>query len=105
MECRTNDTRTQSVLSTVNNQITYRVRDGRAGVHPSARRHLPFAGGGVRVLEDGDCGCAASSSAKTAARWSRIAPPSIVATTKTPVRSPVLLAKAPNSIRRLFGAE
>ena len=23
MECRTNDTRTQSVLSTVNNQITY----------------------------------------------------------------------------------
>ena len=54
MECRTNDTRTQSVLSTVNNGITYScVMAERAFTRAlGATCHSPVAA--FCVLEDGD---------------------------------------------------
>jgi hydroxymethylbilane synthase len=105
MECRTNDTRTQSVLTTVNNQITYdcvmaeRVftRALGASCHSPVAAFCAFEDGDLRLRgqlfsEDGsemveervvfDCG--------------DIGPPEQLA------RS--LVAKAPESIRRLFGA-
>ena len=107
IECRTNDTRTQSVLTTVNNQITYAC--------VMAERAFTRALGGTCaspvaafcVLEDGDLQDARRScSARTAARWSRSARCSIAAITRRPERSrDALLAKAPESIRRLFAAQ
>lgn len=105
MECRTNDTRTQSVLTTVNNQITFdcvmaeRVftRALGASCHSPVAAFCAFEDGDLRLRgqlfnEDGsemvedrvvfDCG--------------DNGPPEQLA------RS--LLAKAPESIRRLFGA-
>jgi len=105
MECRTNDTRTQSVLTTVNNQITYdcvmaeRVFTRALGAtcHSPVAAFCAFEDGDLRLRgqlfsEDGsemveervvfDCG--------------DNGPPEQLA------RS--LLAKAPESIRRLFGA-
>jgi hydroxymethylbilane synthase len=54
MECRTNDTRTQSVLTSVNNQITYNcVMAERAFARAHGGTcHTPVAA--FCVLEDGD---------------------------------------------------
>jgi hydroxymethylbilane synthase len=105
MECRTNDTRTQSVLSTVSNAITYHcVMAERAftralggSCHSPVAAFCAFEDGDLRMRaqlfsEDGsemieeralfDCGDNAS--------------PEQLAQT--------MLAKAPESIRRLFGA-
>ena len=47
MECRTNDTRTQSVLTTVNNQITYDCVMAERAFTRALGAHLPFAGRGL----------------------------------------------------------
>ncbi|MEA3079579.1 MAG: hydroxymethylbilane synthase [Sphingomonadales bacterium] len=105
MECRTNDTRTQSVLSTVSNGITYNCVIGEraftralgATCHSPVAAFCAFEDGDLRLRaqlfsEDGvdmvegramfDCGEDAPAEALA--------------------RS--LLAEAPESIRRLFGA-
>jgi hydroxymethylbilane synthase len=105
MECRTNDTRCQSVLTTVNNQITYDcvmaerafTRALGATCHSPVAAFCAFEDGDLRLRgqlfsEDGsemveertvfDCGDAG--------------PPEQLAHS--------LLAKAPESIRRLLGA-
>ena len=105
MECRTNDTRTQSVLSTVNNGITYScVMAERAFTRAlGGSCHSPVAA--FCVLEDGDLRMRAQlfSEDGTEMVEERVVfdcddtgPPEALA------RS--LLAVAPDSIRRLFGA-
>ena len=105
MECRTNDTRTQSVLSTVSNSITYHcVMAERAFTRAlGATCHSPVAA--FCVLEDGDLRMrgqlfSADGSEMVEDRavfdWGDFGSPEQLA------RS--LLAKAPESIRRLFGA-
>lgn len=105
MECRTNDTRTQSVLSTVNNQITYHcVMAERAFVRAlGGTCHSPVAA--FCVLEDGDLrmrGQLFSEDGsemvgdRTVFDCDQYGPPEELA------RS--LLGRAPETIRRLFGA-
>lgn len=105
MECRTNDTRTQSVLSTVNNQITYHcVMAERAFVRAlGGTCHSPVAA--FCVLEDGDLrmrGQLFSEDGsemvedRTVFDCDQCGPPEELA------RS--LLGRAPETIRRLFGA-
>ena len=105
MECRTNDTRCQSVLSTVNNGITYdcvmaeRVFSRALG----GTCHSPVAA--FCVLEDGDLRMRAQLFSEDGSEMvenraifdcdDREAPEELA-------RS--LLASAPDSIRRLFGA-
>ncbi len=105
MECRTNDTRTQSVLSTVNNQITYHcVMAERAFVRAlGGTCHSPVAA--FCVLEDGDLrmrGQLFSEDGsemvedRTVFDCDQYGPPEELAR--------LLLGRAPESIRRLFGA-
>ena len=105
VECRTNDTRTQSVLTTVSNQITYScVMAERAFTRAlGATCHSPVAA--FCVLEDGDLRMRAQLFSedgrdmvedRTLFDCDDSKPPEALA------RS--LLASAPESIRRLFGA-
>jgi hydroxymethylbilane synthase len=105
MECRTNDTRTQSVLSTVNNQITYNcVMAERAFVRAlGGNCHSPVAA--FCVLEDGDLRMRGQLFSEDGSEMvedrtifdcDEYGPPEQLA------RS--LLGRAPESIRRLFGA-
>jgi hydroxymethylbilane synthase len=105
VECRTNDTRTQSVLTTVNNQITYDcVMAERAFTRAlGATCHSPVAA--FCAFEDGDLrlrGQLFSEDGRDMVEERVVfdcgdnGPPEQLA--------PSLLAKAPNSIRRLFGA-
>jgi hydroxymethylbilane synthase len=105
MECRTNDTRTQSVLSTVNNGITFNcVMAERAFCRAlGGSCHSPVAA--FCVLEDGDLRMRAQLFSEDGSDMvedravfdcDESGPPEALA------RS--LLAAAPESIRRLFGA-
>jgi hydroxymethylbilane synthase len=105
VECRTNDTRTQSVLTTVNNQITYDcVMAERAFTRAlGATCHSPVAA--FCAFEDGDLrlrGQLFSEDGKDMIEERVVfdcgdnGPPEQLAHS--------LLAKAPESIRRLFGA-
>jgi len=105
MECQTNDTRTQSVLSTVNNQITYNcVMAERAFVRAlGGTCHSPVAA--FCVLEDGDLRMRGQLFSEDGSEFvedrvvfdcDEFEPPEQLA------RS--LLERAPESIRRLFGA-
>jgi hydroxymethylbilane synthase len=104
MECRTNDTRTQSVLTTVNNQITFDcVRAERAFTRAlGASCHSPVAA--FCAFEDGDLrlrGQLFSEDGRDLVEERVVfdcgedGPPQELA------RS--LLAKAPESVRRHFG--
>jgi hydroxymethylbilane synthase len=105
MECRTNDTRTQSVLSTVNNGITYNcVMAERAFSRAlGGSCHSPVAA--FCVLEDGDLRMRAQLFSEDGRDMvedravfdcDESGPPEALAR--------ALLAAAPDSIRRLFGA-
>lgn len=105
IECRTNDTQTQSVLTSVNNQITFScVMAERAFTRAlGATCHSPVAA--FCVLEDGDLrmrGQLLSEDGKEMVEDRAIfdcgddGPPEALA------RS--LLERAPDAIRRLFGA-
>jgi hydroxymethylbilane synthase len=105
MECRTNDTRTQSVLSTVNNEITYNcVMAERAFSRAlGGTCHSPVAG--FCVLEDGDLRMRAQLFSEDGSELVEDRAVFDCDDRETPeelARS--LLAKAPDSIRRLFGA-
>jgi hydroxymethylbilane synthase len=105
MECRTNDTRTQSVLSTVNNGITYScVMAERAFSRAlGGSCHSPVAA--FCVLEDGDLRMRAqlfSEDGSEMVEARAVFDCDDYGPAEELARS--LLAKAPESIRKLFGA-
>jgi hydroxymethylbilane synthase len=105
MECRTNDTRTQSVLSTVSNDITYNcVMAERAFTRAlGATCHSPVAA--FCVLEDGDLRMRGQLFSEDGSDMVEDRAAFDCGDCKSPealARS--LLEKAPDSIRRLFGA-
>ncbi|HEX4800662.1 MAG TPA: hydroxymethylbilane synthase [Sphingomicrobium sp.] len=106
VECRTNDTRTQSVLSTINNQITYDcVAAERAFTRAlGAACASPVAA--FCVLEDGDLRMRAqlfSADGKDLVEQRAVFD---CGDTKSPAAlAREMLAKAPDSIRSLFATE
>src|SRR5437763_13102971 len=100
MECRTNDTRTQSVLSTVNNQITYScVMAERAFTRAlGATCASPVAA--FCVLEDGDLRMRAQLFSEDGSEMIEDRAVFDCGDTKTPAKlAEELLARAPESIR------
>jgi hydroxymethylbilane synthase len=104
IECRTDDTRTQSVLSTVSNQITYDcVMAERAFTRAlGAQCASPVAA--FCVLEDGDLRMRAQLFSEDGSEM--VEDRAVFDCGETKVAEKLakdLLAKAPESIRRLFG--
>jgi hydroxymethylbilane synthase len=105
MECRTNDTHTQSVLSTVNNGITFNcVMAERAFTRAlGATCHSPVAA--FCVLEDGDLRMRAQLFSEDGSEMVEERAVFDCGDSKSPeALARRLLAAAPESIRRLFGA-
>jgi hydroxymethylbilane synthase len=105
MECRTNDTETQSILSTVNNQITYAcVMAERAFTRAlGASCSSPVAA--FAVLEDGDLRMKAQLFSEDGSEMVEDRAVFDCGDTKIPEQlARDMLAKAPPSIRRLFEA-
>jgi hydroxymethylbilane synthase len=105
MECRTNDTRTQSVLTSVNNQITYDcVMAERAFTRAlGATCHSPVAA--FCVLEDGDLRMRAQLFSEDGAEMVEDRAVFDCGDNKSPeALAQRLLEAAPESIRSLFGA-
>jgi hydroxymethylbilane synthase len=103
IECRTNDTETQSVLSTVNNQITYAsVMAERAFTRAlGATCASPVAA--FAVLEDGDLRMRAQLFSEDGGEMVEDRAVFECGDHKTPEKlARDMLAKAPPSIRRLF---
>ncbi len=105
MECRTNDTRTQSVLSTVSNEITYNcVMAERAFTRAlGATCHSPVAA--FCVLEDGDLRMRAqlfSEDGSEVVEQRAVFDCDELRSCEELARS--MLAAAPESVRRLFEA-
>jgi hydroxymethylbilane synthase len=106
MECRTNDTRTQSVLTTVNNQITYScVMAERAFTRAlGATCASPVAA--FCVLEDGDLRMRAQLFSEDGRDMVEERAMFECDDEQTPAElAREMLAKAPESIRRLFAAQ
>ena len=106
MECRTNDTRTQSVLSTVNNGITYScVMAERAFTRAlGATCSSPVAA--FCVLEDGDLRMRAQLFSEDGKEMVEERAAFDCDDMKTPeTLAHDMLAKAPKAIRILFGAQ
>ncbi|HKC01790.1 MAG TPA: hydroxymethylbilane synthase [Sphingomicrobium sp.] len=105
MECRTNDTETQSVLSTVNNQITYScVMAERAFTRAlGATCASPVAA--FAVLDDGDLRMRAQLFSEDGSEMIEDRAVFDCGDNKTPEQlAHDMLARAPASIRRLFAA-
>jgi hydroxymethylbilane synthase len=105
MECRSNDTRTQSVLSTVSNGITFNcVRAERAFSRAlGGTCHSPVAA--FCVLEDGDLHMRAQLFSEDGGDMVEDRAVFDCGDDEAPTElARSLLAKAPESIRRLFGA-
>jgi hydroxymethylbilane synthase len=105
MECRSNDTRTQTVLTSVNNQITYDcVMAERAFTRAlGATCASPVAA--FCVLEDGDLRMRAQLFSEDGSEMIEDRAVFDCGDHKTPeTLARDLLAKAPDSIRRLFDA-
>ena len=106
MECRTNDTRTQSVLSTVNNQITYScVMAERAFTRAlGATCASPVAA--FCVLEDGDLRMRAQLFSEDGKDMIEQRAAFDCDDLKTPAElARQMLAEAPETIRSLFAAQ
>jgi len=105
MECRTNDTRTQSVLSTVSNDITYHcVMAERAFARAvGGTCHSPVAA--FCAFEDGDLRLRAQLFSENGRDMVEDRAAFDCGDLKTPqALAKSLLAKAPESIRKLFSA-
>src|SRR5690349_9107869 len=105
MECRTNDTRTQSVLTSVNNQITYDcVMSERAFTRAlGATCASPVAA--FCVLEDGELRMRAQLFSEDGSDMVEDRTVFDCGDSKSPAQlAHDLLAKAPESIRKLFDA-
>ena len=106
IECRTNDTTTQSVLTTINNQITYDcVMAERAFTRSlGGTCHSPVAC--FCVLEDGDLRLRGQLFSEDGSEMVEDRAVFDCGDSSTPADlAQKLLAKAPESIRRLFGAQ
>jgi hydroxymethylbilane synthase len=106
IECRSNDTRTQSVLTTINNQITYDcVMAERAFTRTlGAACASPVAA--FCVLEDGDLRMRAQLFSEDGSDMVEDRTVFDCGDVKTPVElARSLLAKAPETVRRLFSPE
>jgi hydroxymethylbilane synthase len=106
MECRTNDTRTQSVLSTVSNGITYHcVMAERALTRAlGATCHSPVAA--FCAFEDGDLRMRAQLFSEDGSEMVEERAVFDCGDNVTPTElAQSMLAKAPESIRRLFSPE
>ena len=106
IECRTNDTETQSVLTTVNNQITYDcVMAERAFTRAlGATCASPVAA--FCVLEDGDLRMRAQLFSEDGTDMVEDRAVFDCGETSAPAElARTLLARAPESIRRLFAAQ
>ena len=104
MECRTNDTRTQSVLSTVSNEITYHcVMAERAFTRAlGGSCHSPVAA--FCAFEDGDLRLRAQLFSEDGSQIIEERAVFDCGDNGTPEQlAQAMLAKAPESIRRLFG--
>ena len=106
VECRTNDTRTQSVLSTINNQITFDC--------VMAERAFTRTLGGVCsspvaafcVLEDGDLRIRAELFSEDGSEMVEDRAVFDCGDTETPAKlAQSLLSRAPESVRKLFSPE
>jgi hydroxymethylbilane synthase len=105
MECRTNDTRTQSVLTSVNNQITYDCVMAERGFTRAlgATCHSPVAA--FCVLEDGDLRMRGQLFSEDGSAMVEDRAVFDCGDRKSPeALARLLLEAAPESIRRLFGA-
>jgi hydroxymethylbilane synthase len=105
MECRTNDTRTQSVLSTVSNAITYHcVMAERAFTRAlGGSCHSPVAA--FCAFEDGDLRMRAQLFSEDGSEMIEERAVFDCGDNASPEQlAQTMLAKAPESIRRLFGA-
>ena len=105
MECRTADTRTQSVLSTVNNQITYSaVMAERAFTRAlGGNCHSPVAA--LALLDDGELGMRAQIFAEDGSKMVQDKARFDCGDDNTPASlARRMLESAPESIRRLFAA-
>ncbi|MES2137697.1 MAG: hydroxymethylbilane synthase [Pseudomonadota bacterium] len=106
MECRTNDTNTQGVLSTVSNGITFNcVMAERAFTRAlGATCHSPVAA--FCVLEDGDLRMRAQIFSEDGSEMIEERAAFDCGDNRTPEKlARTMLEKAPESIRRLFGAQ
>jgi hydroxymethylbilane synthase len=106
MECRANDTETQSVLTTVNNQITYScVMAERAFTRAlGATCASPVAA--FAVLEDGDCRIRAQIFSEDGSEMVEDRAVFDCGDDDTPAKlARDMLARAPESIRRLFAPQ
>ena len=105
LECRTDDTRTQSVLSTVNNQITYSaVMAERAFTRAlGASCHSPVAA--LALLDDGDLAMRAQIFSEDGSEMVEQKAVFDCGDIKVPERmAREMLERAPPSIRSLFAA-
>jgi hydroxymethylbilane synthase len=106
MECRTNDTRTQSVLTSVNNQITFECVMAEREFTRALGATCASAVAAFCVLEDGDLRMRAQLFSEDGSEM--IEDRAVFdcgGDSETPTRlAQSLLSKAPEAIRRLFDA-
>jgi hydroxymethylbilane synthase len=105
MECRTNDTRTQSVLTSVNNQITYDCVMAEREFTRALGATCASPVAAFCVLEDGDLRMRAQLFSEDGKNMVEDRAVFDCGDRKTPAKlAKSLLAKAPESIRSLFAA-
>ena len=106
MECRTNDTRCQSVLTTVNNQITYDCVMAERALTRALGATCASPVAAFCVLEDGDLRMRAQLFSEDGAEMVEDRAVFDCGDYETPESlAHKLLAAAPESVRRLFAAQ
>jgi len=106
VECRTNDTRTQSVLSTINNQITYDCVAAERAFTKALGASCASPVAAFCVLEDGDLRMRGQLFSEDGSEMIEDRAVFDCGDRKTPAElARSLLASAPESIRRLFSPE
>ena len=106
MECRTNDTRTQSVLTTVNNQITYDCVMAERALTRMLGADCASPLAAFCVLDDGDLTIRAQLFSEDGADMIEKRAVFDCGDLETPAElARSLLGEAPESIRRLFAPE
>ena len=106
MECRTNDTRTQSVLTTVNNQITYECVMAEREFTRALGADCASPVAAFCVLEDGDLRMRAQLFSEDGSEVAEDRAVFDCGDVKTPTElARSILSKAPESVRKLFAAQ
>ena len=106
MECRTNDTETQSVLTTVNNQITYWCVMAERAFTPALGATCASPVAAFAVLEDGDLRMRAQIFSEDGREMVEDRAVFDCGDDDAPAKlAREMLAKAPDSIRRLFATQ